>query len=364
MPYFRPYDFDNLPVPPDPNAPPPPPPPEPVPPRRRLPRERHPEGVPWPGRPPREAPVPRAEGMRGPGRRPAPPPVLDRLWIIGPGRLGLALGYRLARAGAVGTLVYSGRGAEKPDHPIFSQFPWLVRYQAGVAPAPSSGTGVLIAVPDDALPEVVSALAGLELPKGVPVLHASGSLSAEILAPLAARGHPTGGLHPLAAIADPVDGADRLRGATFGVEGQGAARELAERLVSACEGFVLAIEPGGKALYHAAAVFASNYAVALMSVAERLMVRAGVEAADAQAALARLAVGAVQNVAAQGPAAALTGPIARGDAETVERHLARLSGGDRDLYCLLGREALKLASERGVGAGAVARLEGLLGEAE
>jgi predicted short-subunit dehydrogenase-like oxidoreductase (DUF2520 family) len=302
--------------------------------------------------------------MRGPGRRPAPPPLLDRLWIIGPGRLGLALGYRLARSGAVGTLAYSGRGAEKPGHPVFSQFPWLVRYQAGLAPPPPNGTGVLIAVPDDALTEVVAALAELELPAGIPVLHASGSLSAEVLAPLAAKGHPVGGLHPLAAIADPVDGADRLRGATFGVEGEGAARELAVRLVSACDGYVLAIEPGGKALYHAAAVFASNYAVALMSVAERLMVQAGVAALDAQAALARLAVGAVQNVAAQGPVAALTGPIARGDAETVERHLARLSGADRDLYCLLGREALKLASVRGVGADAVARLGALRGEAE
>ena len=77
-------------------------------------------------------------------------------------------------------------------------------------------------------------------------------------------------------------------------------------------------------MYHAAAVFASNYAVALLAVAEQLMVRAGVGAADAQAALARLAAGAVENVAAHGPIAALTGPIVRGDAETVERHLTRL----------------------------------------
>lgn len=349
MPYFRPYDIDNLPAPPDPNAPPPP---DPPPPRTK-----------------RAAREPRAERGK-PGRTirfdtpPGPRPVLDRLWIIGPGRLGLALGFRLARVGAVGTLAYSGRSEAAPEHPLFSRYPWLVRYQAGLDPAPPIGTGVLITVPDAALPGVAAALAAMDLPAELPVLHASGSLSTDVLAPLAAKGHPIGGLHPLAAIADPVDGADRLRGATFGVEGDGPARELAERLVAACDGHALAIQPGGKALYHAAAVFASNYAVALLSMAERLMVQAGVGATEAQAALARLAQGAVENVAAHGPIAALTGPVARGDVETVERHLARLSGAERGVYCLLGREALKLASARGIDARDAARLEELLGEAE
>jgi predicted short-subunit dehydrogenase-like oxidoreductase (DUF2520 family) len=350
MPYLRPFDLDNLPVPPDPDAPPPHDRPAtvPEPPVRRKPRE------------------PRADRRRAPraaaqnGAR----PVLDRLWIIGPGRLGLALGLRLAQAGAVGTLAYSGRAPGPPAHPLFSRYPWLVRYQAGITAPPSTGTGVLIAVPDDALPEVVAALAALELPAELPILHASGSLSTEVLEPLARRGHPVGGLHPLAAIADPVDGADRLRGATFGVEGEGAARALAERLVHACDGEVLNIHPGGKALYHAAAVFASNYAVALLAVAERLMGEAGVGQEQARAALARLAAGAVENVAAHGPAAALTGPIARGDAETVARHLARLSGAERGVYCLLGREALELAEARGLDAAAIDRLRGLLGEGE
>jgi predicted short-subunit dehydrogenase-like oxidoreductase (DUF2520 family) len=66
-------------------------------------------------------------------------------------------------------------------------------------------------------------------------------------------------------------------------------------------------------------------------------------------------------VAARGPAAALTGPVARGDAATVERHLARLSGADRDVYCLLGLEALKLAESRGLAPAAAARLRELLG---
>lgn len=297
--------------------------------------------------------------MNAPPAAPAPP-LRDRLWIVGPGRLGLALGLRLARAGAVDALVYSGRRAGPPPHPLF-RGDSISRYQAGLDPAPGDLTGVLLAVPDDALAAAVAELAAAPLPHAVPVLHASGSQSVDVLAPLAAHGHPVGGIHALAAIADPVEGADRLRGATFGVEGDGAARALAERLVAACGGQVLAIRPGGKALYHAAAVFASNYAVALLSIAERLMDEAGIPAEDAQPALAALAAGAVENVAARGPVEALTGPVARGDAATVERHLARLSGADRDVYCLLGREALKLAVSRGLGPAAAARLRTLLG---
>ena len=97
-------------------------------------------------------------------------------------------------------------------------------------------------------------------------------------------------------------------------------------------------------------------------IKERLMAEAGVPADEAQPALAALAAGAVENVAARGPAEALTGPVARGDAATVRRHLARLSGADRDLYCLLGREALKLAEARGLDPAAAARLRDLLGE--
>jgi predicted short-subunit dehydrogenase-like oxidoreductase (DUF2520 family) len=292
----------------------------------------------------------------------APASAGDRLWIIGPGRLGLALGLRLQRAGAVASLVYSGRRPAPPDHPLFQGTDPVARYQASLEPVPQALTGVLIAVPDEAIAAAVDGLAAVALPAGLPVLHASGSLSLDVLAPLAAGGHSVGGMHALAAIADPVEGAERLRGATFGLEGEGEARALAGRLVTGCEGRVLAIRPGGKALYHAAAVVASNYAVALLSVAERLMAEAGVDAAEARPALAGLAAGAVANVVAHGLAEALTGPVARGDADTVRRHLARLSGADRDVYCLLGREALRLAEARGLDPAAATRLRALLGE--
>jgi len=288
----------------------------------------------------------------------------EGLWIVGPGRAGLALGLLLHRSGAVASLVYTGRGDRAPAHPLFAGDAPAARYLAWREAPPADVAGILLAVPDDSVAAVATRLAGLDLPDRIPVLHLSGSLGTEVLDPLAAAGHPVGGVHPLCAVADPVEGAERLRGATFGVEGEGAARALAERIVRAAEGTALDLPPGSKAVYHAAAVFASNYVVGLLSVAERLMERAGVPAERARPALADLAAGALENVRSGGPAAALTGPVARGDTETVGRHLARLSGDEGALYSLLAREALRLARVRGLDGDAVVRVAELIGEEE
>ncbi|MDB4948057.1 MAG: hypothetical protein JWM27_706 [Gemmatimonadetes bacterium] len=287
-------------------------------------------------------------------------PAPGLIWIVGPGRVGLSLGVALHRAGAA--LAFSGRGGAIPNHPLLEGDPPAARWRGGSFAAPAGLSGIVVAVPDRAVREVAGRLASADIDRSVPVVHTSGALGMEALESLRAAGHPVGGVHPLAAVADTVDGADRLRGAAFGVEGEGLARALAERVVAACGGVALPIRGGGKPLYHAAAVFASNYAVALLAVAERLMEAAGVDAEDARPALAALAEGAVANVRALGPAAALTGPVARGDDETVRLHRARLSAGVRPLYSLLGREALALAERAGLDPAAVDRVRAALGD--
>jgi len=295
-----------------------------------------------------------------PGRRAEP--VAEHLWIVGAGRTGLSLALRLHRAHAVRGLTVTGRRAETPSHPMFSGHPPAAIYRNGIDRPDADVDAVVVAVPDRAIEEVADRLASVGLPAGIPVLHTSGSRAGDALAVLAEQGHSVGSVHPLAALADPISGADRLAGATWGVEGEGAARALAERIVDACGGQALRIAPGGKPAYHAAAVFASNYAVVLLGVAERLMEEAGVHAEDARTALAALAAGAVENLAARGPSAALTGPVVRGDEETVALHLARLSADERALYCLLGREALRLARTAGLDAASADRIGTLLGE--
>ena len=98
----------------------------------------------------------------------------------------------------------------------------------------------------------------------------------------------------------------------------------------------VAIPSASKAVYHAAGVFGSNYVVALLGVARRLLKQAGVPPAVAEPALLSLLRGAVDNIASSGIERALTGPVARADTETIKRHVAALKGDDAELYRLLG----------------------------
>jgi predicted short-subunit dehydrogenase-like oxidoreductase (DUF2520 family) len=109
-------------------------------------------------------------------------------------------------------------------------------------------------------------------------------------------------------------------------------------------------------------VLASNGLVALLAAAEEVMIQAGITSSEARSALTGLAAGALGSARDAGPVAALTGPVARGDVQTVQAHLSRLSGNERDVYCALGRGALSLARQRGLDPGAAAALAILLGE--
>jgi predicted short-subunit dehydrogenase-like oxidoreductase (DUF2520 family) len=291
---------------------------------------------------------------------PARPPAT--LCIVGPGRLGLSLGAALHRSGLLERLVFIGRRDDPPDHPLLAGPRPSARYvpdPAEVCNAPPDA--ILLTVPDSAIGAAAERLAELRLPP-VPVLHTSGVLPSSVLSPLSLRGHPVGSLHPLVTAADPLSGTDLLEGAWFGAEGDEGAMALAGWIVGALSGRCLAIDPAAKAVYHAAAVAASNHVVALLAAAERLMRAAGVAEAEARDAVSRLAAGAVANVAREGPARALTGPVARGDVATVERHLRDLSPPERPLYSVLAREALELARTRGLDPAAARELARLLGE--
>jgi predicted short-subunit dehydrogenase-like oxidoreductase (DUF2520 family) len=124
----------------------------------------------------------------------------------------------------------------------------------------------------------------------------------------------------------------------------------------------VAIPPAAKPAYHAGAAIAANYTVVLAAVAERLATSAGVAPDVARRLYLPLIRGAAANLEI-GPVAALTGPVRRGDAETVAAHLRALSPGDRELYLLLAREALRLAREAGLSAEAGDRVARALGSA-
>lgn len=275
--------------------------------------------------------------------------------------MGLALGAALLHAGAVDRLIFHGRSLEPPPHPIFEPAEVTAEYRVGPHPV-APGTSILIlAVPDSALREVAHdlALAG-PAPPGCAAFHLSGALSTEVLGPLHAAGYACGSMHPLQAVADPWLSADRLMGAAFSLAGEPAAIAAGRRIVDALAGQPLVIAPQFRPLYHAAAVTASNYFIALIAFAVRLMDQAGVREEQAVPALLPLIRGTLDNLQHLGVAAALTGPIPRGDVDTVRLHLARLSGEERVLYCALGRELLRLARNTGLNQDKAEELEALL----
>lgn len=283
----------------------------------------------------------------------------DRLVFVGPGRAGLALGYALWHAEALEAVTYFGRRPEPPAHPIFIE--GFARYHFGLERPGEGTTAVLLTVPDDALSEMAHAMAGQgDAPEGCVALHCSGALSVDVLAPLHARGYRVGSLHPLQSLAHPVSGAERLAGSWFAVSGEPEAAAVGRRLVSELGGTPLVIPVARRPLYHAAAVVASNYLPVLLALSARLLVLSGVDPDEAVRALLPLMRGTLDNVDELGLASALTGPIARGDVETVRMHLRSLPAREGRLYRDLGREAIELAEARGLDPDAVAALRDLL----
>jgi predicted short-subunit dehydrogenase-like oxidoreductase (DUF2520 family) len=179
------------------------------------------------------------------------------------------------------------------------------------------------------------------------LLHCAGATSsAEVLGGVAARVAGTGTLHPLSAIADGKHAMRTLKGTVFGVEGDEVGRTTASKLVHAIGGLVLPLDGRQMAAYHAAAALASNYLVATLDAAAAVLAIAGVAEKDAVHALVPLAEGALRNIAQHGTTGGLTGPVRRGDAATVARHLEALHGRPdlAEIYRVLARHAVEIAA--------------------
>jgi len=180
------------------------------------------------------------------------------------------------------------------------------------------------------------------------VLHLSGVQGQEALGPLVTTRAALGSFHPLQTIVEPELTPGRLKGAWAAVEGMPRAIEAGERIAQDLGMRPFRIATKSKAIYHAGAVFASNYLVVVEAVAQRLLRHAGLSDADAWAALRPLVEGTFENLSRHEPREALTGPLVRGDTATIMRHLESLAVDDAKLYRALGRAALELAQKTGM----------------
>ncbi len=193
---------------------------------------------------------------------------------------------------------------------------------------------VLIATPDTVVADVAAAIR----PGRAVVAHVAGSLGLDVLAPHDRRA----ALHPLMSLPDAEIGAERLTGGWFAVAGDPLVADLA----TALGGRTFEIADDDRALYHAAAAVASNHLVALLGHAQRLGASVGVPAD----ALMALALGSAENAVALGPAAALTGPAARGDEATLVAHrdaIGRRAPRELAVYEAMLAEARRLAAREG-----------------
>lgn len=258
-----------------------------------------------------------------------------------------ALGERLAERGYTIAAVLSRRRAQADR---LAGRLGAIRASEDLAALPEDVRLVLICVSDAAVAAVARSLAAASHPWHLTaVAHTSGGLSAAALAPLSARGAAVLSFHPLQTLTR--SGSSRaLEEAFVGIEGdeQGVAvgvelaRELGMR--------PLVMSAASKPLYHAAASMASNFLVTLVHLAQQVLEAAIPDVSDASEVLLPLLRGTLANVTESGTVDALTGPILRGDVETVRRHCAALENHLPHLlpvYAVLGIETVRLAAESG-----------------
>jgi predicted short-subunit dehydrogenase-like oxidoreductase (DUF2520 family) len=241
-----------------------------------------------------------------------------------------------------------------------------------IAKGLASDSILFLAVPDGVVSSYAAELARLSIPERASIVHVSGTLGLDALDALRPR-HAVGSFHPLQSFPAPRT-PDAFRGITVAVDA--STPSLRRRLAKLARDLGARprhVDDSQRALYHAAAVFASNYLIAVVYEGVRLLEASGWPRAEAERALIPLVEGVVANLRKRGTVGALTGPIRRGDVDTINRHLQALdrrsAPSGRPLrdgptspqvgktYRMLGAIALEIAKDAGLQPAAAGRIK-------
>jgi len=281
-------------------------------------------------------------------------PARLRIGVVGAGRVGAVLGAALSRAGhsvvaASGVSAESLRRAERLLPGVEIRAPDEVVAMAEF---------VVLAVPDDALRQLVAGLAATGAwREGQLVAHTSGAHGVGVLDPAAAQGVLPLALHPVMTFTGRLEDIDRVEGATFGVTAPDELRAVAEALVVEMGGEPVWVPERARPLYHAALTVGANHLVTLVNDALGLL--GGAEVEQPARLLAPLLSAALDNVLRLGDAA-LTGPVSRGDVATLATHLRTLAAEAPDVlpsYVAMARRTAQRAHAAGrLGAGQLAEI--------
>ncbi|SFV06291.1 Rossmann-like and DUF2520 domain-containing protein [Alicyclobacillus macrosporangiidus] len=270
---------------------------------------------------------------------------MNQFVFVGPGRIGTALTLVFEDAGyeVLGAYTRNVRGNPAVRYTSLTGRPV---FDLAEEPRPlQEADAVFVTVPDKAVAAVAKGLADTgQLRPGQVVVHTAGALASSALDPVLCAGALRLSLHPLQTISDPAGAKELLRGAFCTLEGDSTAVERGQEWVQSWGGIAISIAPCDKPRYHAAAALASNGLVSLAAVAASLF-----PAADPLKALWPLLRGALGNLKSAGLPAALTGPVERGDLETIQLHLDAMRDFPTALrvYCALGEATVGLAFAKG-----------------
>ena len=276
---------------------------------------------------------------------PAVPNRKDDIAIIGLGKTGTAIGYLLRRAGYLVVAVASRSQATLRNR---------ISYTGGTAftadaaaEAAALATCIFITTPDDTIAAVCRAIVqngGIK--PGDKVIHMSGAGGLDLLDAARQAGAKAASIHPLQSFAD-IEGAIRnIPSSTFGITADEDLREWSAGLVRELGGIPVEVPEAVKPLYHAAACMASNYLTTLIHTVEEIYLSLGLNRDEAIRAFWPLVNGTLKNIEAKGSVQALTGPISRGDAGTIEQHIRVLNETLPDYlaaYCAMGLLTVELA---------------------
>ena len=282
---------------------------------------------------------------------------METLTLIGAGNVGKSMGRLWARSKLLEVRHVLNRTLESAIRAVefIGQGQPVSRYDE-IAPS----DWVMISVPDDQIEFVCAQVAESNaLAPGAIVFHCSGSRSSSLLESARRCGCKIASMHPVKSFADPFQASQTFAQTPCGIEGDDEACLRLEGLMVASGAKPFRLEGSSKLLYHAGTVMVCNYLTALLETGFRCYEAAGIPKARAMELAAPIVAETVRNVFKSGTVAALTGPIARGDARLVADQSMALQQWDSvasDVYKALGAAAVKLAREKGAPPEALARI--------
>lgn len=264
-----------------------------------------------------------------------------RIGFVGAGKVGFSLGRYFTEHG-IHVSGYYSRNPKSAEEA--AEFTGTGSYET-IGNLVRDSEVIFITVPDDVIASVWEDMKALQI-AGKAVCHCSGVLSSDIFSEKAAHHCCSYSIHPLLAFSDKLHSYEELSQAVFTIEGDQQRQQEMTELLRQCGNEVIALSQEEKARYHAAAVFASNLMLGLAETAMEELIQCGFDRETARKALAPLMEKNIAHLRKHSPEEALTGPMERGDCDTVRRHLDTLTGSHREIYRILSGEVLSLARRK------------------